>query len=229
MKFSKLFSQNKTSTKTEMNANTTRSESSRPSSQITKASPHQPLYDSTPDTAGFDELGPPPDSAPGGMPSAGELQRRRRGPQDLGRFTAHSAPNPGKFSIRNDSFSSEASTPGGSLSVFHGTTLEGAKRISKNGFQIREKTGGFKEATNVKLEYPDQNHFFSTNTWLANEIARHQGGDEGVVLKVKLPPEYRQTLVDDPAYHPSARAVMSRYDTPASFITDAYQVKPESD
>gem|GEM_PF-3885085 len=94
MKFSKLFSQNKTSTKTEMNANTTRSESSRPSSQITKASPHQPLYDSTPDTAGFDELGPPPDSAPGGMPSAGELQRRRRGPQDLGRFTAHSAPNP---------------------------------------------------------------------------------------------------------------------------------------
>ena len=109
--------------------------------------------------------------------------------------------------------------------MYHGTkSLQVALEISEGGFEMSKKNDGFKAATDVKFDYPDRHHFFSKSATMANDIARYQGGDEGAVVRVELPPEYRDTLTEDPAYY--GVSLMSRYDTPASYVTDVYKVRP---
>ena len=127
------------------------------------------------------------------------------------------------------SFSWEGSTPGGSLPVFHGTTRSGAHSIREHGFQLDMKESGATAATIVRNPHASSNHFYTTNPNMARVMAEAAAeaagpGAQAAVVKAKLPPEYRETLVPDPKLDMHGM-YMSHYDTPPGYIQETRNVR----
>lgn len=112
-------------------------------------------------------------------------------------FTSHQDPNrePRVYpdSMVSHSFRSEIiSTPGRSLSFFHGTPREGAHNIREIGFRLDMKTDGATDSKRMQDHNTSENHYFTTNPQAAKNMAKYDAGALGspAAVKAHLTPEY---------------------------------------